>query len=281
MCIRESQGLTISWYFLKNPQLELCKVTVACNITQKNAVEVKSVLFYYNIWRLYRNMSMSTSLSILEVLVPSDKLMKWAKEFANYDLFATFSKNIKYDSGINFTTLQVMKLITGLNDQLNKVNGMENVGKEVVDAFRPFINIEKNGEDDVMALFQLTPDDIKCLNASDKETKGKMDKNAVQIRQKYAKEGNIDNYNTYFYTMLVLIRFSPKKDTFDFYYAYAYSSNTSIWQWAVSADTKKKRLASLELETIKDLGAAIANNSAGQVVSKSAELEGYKEIFEN
>lgn len=222
-----------------------------------------------------------TKSSLLEVLVPSDRLMKFAKEFANYDWLATFSKDIKYDAGINLTTLQVMKLVSGLNGELSKIKGMETVGREVSDAFKPFIDIgKKEADDDIMALFQLTPDDIKCLNASDKAAKSKMDENAQQIRQKFKKQGNIDNLNTYFYTMIVLVRYSPKKDTFDFYYAYAYASNTSIWQWAINAETKKKRLASLELETLKDLGAAIANNSSGQVISKPAELEGYKEVFE-
>ena len=94
---------------------------------------------------------------------------------------------------------------------------------------------------------------------------GEMSESAQQTRTKFNKSQSIDNYETIFYMMLVLVRYSPKRQTFDLYYAYVYCRNTSIWNWMLSGSEKKKRMASLEVEGVNLLGNELARRSNGVV----------------
>jgi len=104
-----------------------------------------------------------------------------------------------------------------------------------------------------------------------------MSDSAEQTRNKFNKKQSIDNYETIFYMMIVLVRYSPKRQTFDLYYAYVWCRNTSIWQWALSGSEKKKRMASLEVEGVNLLGNTLARNSNG-VVQAVPELKAFEDL---
>ena len=92
-----------------------------------------------------------------------------------------------------------------------------------------------------------------------------MSESAQQTRNKFNKSQSIDNYETIFYMMIVLVRYSPKRQTFDLYYAYVYCRNTSIWNWVLSGAEKKKRMAALEVEGVNLLGTELARHSNNMV----------------
>ena len=104
-----------------------------------------------------------------------------------------------------------------------------------------------------------------------------MSDSAEQTRNKFNKKQSIDNYETIFYMMVVLVRYSPKRQTFDLYYAYVWCRNTSIWQWALSGSEKKKRMAALEVEGVNLLGSELARNS-NNMVQAVPELKAFEDL---
>jgi len=186
---------------------------------------------------------------------------------------------VKTDAAANHTATQVMRLVADLNKTLKDVAGMKTVGEEIANCISPLIRkaTTPKEDDDMSALFQLTPEDIKVLEASDEKVLNEMSDSAEQTRNKFNKKQSIDNYETIFYMMIVLVRYSPKRQTFDLYYAYVWCRNTSIWQWALSGSEKKKRMASLEVEGVNLLGNTLARNSNG-VVQAVPELKAFEDL---
>lgn len=112
---------------------------------------------------------MAAAVAALTVAVPAQSLVELAQKWKNNDFLATYSRDVKTDAATNHTATQVMKLVSDLNKVLQDVAGMKTVGAEIASCISPFIR--KAGtpkdDDDMATLFQLTPDDIKVLKASD------------------------------------------------------------------------------------------------------------------
>lgn len=152
---------------------------------------------------------------------------------------------------------------------------MEDVGKIIAGCLGPLLDrtISNNEFDDLAALFDITTDDIKCINASDVEIKKTMDDNVNQIRNKLRMCEKVNNYDTIFYYLKIFIKKSAKTNLFDIYYAYVYSHDTSIWQWALSGNDKKKRLAALKVETMKRVGDSLSSHSNGMIATIPSKME--------
>ena len=107
----------------------------------------------------------------LTVAIPAQVLLDLAQRFKNQDFLATFSREVKTDAVANHTASQIMKVVTGLNKTLRDVAGMKTVGEEIANCISPLIRkaTTPKDDDDMSALFQITPDDIKLLQASDEK----------------------------------------------------------------------------------------------------------------
>lgn len=107
----------------------------------------------------------------LTVAVPAQALLDLARRFRNQDFLATYSREVKTDAAANHTATQVMKLVASLNKTLKDVAGMKTVGEEIANCISPLIRkaTTPKDDDDMSALFQITPDDIKLLQASDEK----------------------------------------------------------------------------------------------------------------
>jgi hypothetical protein len=210
----------------------------------------------------------------LEIVVPAGQLLDLAKQFRNNDFLATYERKVEFDSATNYTTTQIMEVVLGLDGLFKSINGMETVGKEIAATLRPLIMLPLDdtpgGEvDAISTLFAISPSKIRVLSANDQKIRDDMSDSAQQTATKFKKDTSIDNYETIFYVLTVLAVYYPKKKTFDFYYAYVYCRDTSIWQWALSGDEKKHRMASLEIEGLNLLGTTMAQHSKGiKVVEK-------------
>ena len=107
----------------------------------------------------------------LTVAVPAQALLDLARRFRNQDFLATYSREVKTDAASNHTATQVMKLVSGLNNTLKDVAGMTTVGQEIANCISPFIRNAgtPTDDDDFSFLFEITPEDIKVLQASDEK----------------------------------------------------------------------------------------------------------------
>jgi hypothetical protein len=115
--------------------------------------------------------SQNMALAALTVAVPAETLLNLAQRFKNQDFLATYSREVKTDAAANHTATQVMKLVASLNKTLKDVAGMKTVGEEIANCISPLIRkaTTPKEDDDMSALFQLTPEDIKVLEASDEK----------------------------------------------------------------------------------------------------------------
>lgn len=115
--------------------------------------------------------SQNMAAAALTVAVPAQALLDLARRFRNQDFLATYSREVKTDAASNHTATQVMKLVAGLNKTLKDVAGMKTVGEEIANCISPLIRkaTTPKEDDDMSALFQITPDDIKLLQASDEK----------------------------------------------------------------------------------------------------------------
>lgn len=115
--------------------------------------------------------SQNMAAAALTVAVPAQALLDLARRFRNQDFLATYSREVKTDAATNHTATQVMKLVAGLNKTLKDVAGMKTVGEEIANCISPLIRkaTTPKDDDDMSALFQITPDDIKLLQASDEK----------------------------------------------------------------------------------------------------------------
>lgn len=217
----------------------------------------------------------------LTVIIPASRLVDLAKKFRNEDFLATYTREVQCDSATNYTTTQLMQVVKGLNDTLSRTPGMEQVGKEIAETLKPLIMVPMTSHDEEMdamsALFTITPDEIKVLAASDEKTRDAMDESARQTATKFKKKNSVDNYETLFYMLTVLAVYYPKRRTFDFYHAYVYCRDTSIWQWARSGSDKKKRMAALELDGMRLLGTTLARQSNNAVTAVEKDSPEFKE----
>ena len=104
-----------------------------------------------------------------------------------------------------------------------------------------------------------------------------MSDSAQQMRNKVNESERIPNSDTIFYMMTVLVRYSPKRQTFDLYYAYVNCRDTSIWNWVLSGAEKKQRKAALEVEGMYLLGTELARQS-NNTVQAIPNLKAYEDL---
>ena len=100
---------------------------------------------------------------------------------------------------------------------------------------------------------------------------------AQKTRNKFNESERIPTSDTIFYMMTVLVRYIPKRQTFDLYYAYVNCRDTSIWNWVLNGAEKKKRMAALEVEGINLLGTQLARHS-NNTVQAIPDLKAYEDL---
>ncbi|RUS16308.1 hypothetical protein BC937DRAFT_91372 [Endogone sp. FLAS-F59071] len=217
----------------------------------------------------------------LVVAIPSKRILEAAKTFANYDWLATFTEDVTTDAVINHTAFQLMQVIGDLDKTLKNLPGMENVGKEVAQCVKPLLDVtDQTEQDDLSALFGITPNTIDHLKKEGEKVVAGLDEAIQQIRDKDKKHGEIDNYQTVYYMLLVMVRYRPKEKLFDFVYGYSYERDTSVWQWLRSANLKTKQLLALQANVLARLGYGIKERANDKVLLLEEDLDTFKELLE-
>jgi len=208
------------------------------------------------------------------VIVPSKRILQLAKQYANNDFLASYEQEIVTDVALNHTTIEMMRLVAGLNFP----NGMEDVKAQVALCVKPLITITpKKGApgipDDsasLFALFGFSNETMEVIATNSEEAKKHIE---LQLHQLESKKGAVDNMFTTFYQLLVYVAKDPKTEIWDFYYAYVYSRNKSVLQWALTMGHKRQRLAALKAESMYALGLEIARKSSGKLITEEQDIE--------
>ncbi|KAJ3067604.1 hypothetical protein HDU98_009200, partial [Podochytrium sp. JEL0797] len=128
----------------------------------------------------------------------------------------------------------MMEKIAGLVKELKQLPGMTPLSRALPGVIKPLLLAARNPSlaetDDLAAMFELEAHQITAMVFDHSASIAGLDESVVMANNKMAQDGEVDNFQTYYYCSRIYIRYRPKTKLFDLFFAYTYIRNGSIFQ---------------------------------------------------